>query len=69
MNFKLIQAGFQEDAIYLTDSEMTGSTGGEIFDILISRILEIQQEKPLIYEIIKNESEQILKYAKQIGHL
>lgn len=69
MSERLKQADLCEISSYLEEPEKIGATGGEIFDILTGRLLTIKKDNIPVYELIEDEAEQILRYAKQIDHL
>jgi hypothetical protein len=52
---------------YLNEVFSLGPTGGEIFDIALSRILKLNNEGLL--NGIQDEVKAIIDYAKSIGHL
>lgn len=60
---------YKTKADYIKQSELEGATGGEIFDILISKLLEIKKNDSKIYDFIRIPSEKILEYAESIGRL
>ena len=60
---------FSEEANYLIESESIGSTGGEIFDILLGRLIELKKNNSIAYKKIKDQANYIFEYAKEIGRL
>lgn len=52
---------------YLKEALSIGATGGEIFDIAITRLIELR--KLHVLDGIAEKVEVILNYAKSIGHL
>ena len=54
---------------YLIESERIGSTGGEIFDILLGRLIELKKNNSKAYKKIKAQANFIFEYAKEIGRL
>ena len=63
----LRQHGYNSEAISLENSEY-GATGGEILGNIISNLIELKKKKS-IYNLIEEESETILNYAKSIRRL
>ena len=65
----LEKKGCGELVSYLKECESIGSTGGEIFDLLLDRLMNIKLNKPSVFKYIENEAEQIFNYAREQGHL
>jgi hypothetical protein len=63
----LRQNDYISEATSLENSEY-GATGGEILGNIIHNLLELKNNDT-IYSLIRNNSEMILNYAKQIGYL
>ncbi len=59
--------GKKKYADYLNEALLMGATGGEIFDIAITRLMELQDKKEL--QEVKDKVNSILNYAKSINHL
>lgn len=64
---QLKNTGKKNYADYLNEVLLMGATGGEIFDIAITRLKELQDKKEL--QEVKDKVNSILNYAKSINHL
>ena len=53
----------------LHQRQLMGGTGGEVLDLILSKLIEIRGENPEIYSIIKEEVDELIDYAKSIGYL
>lgn len=65
----LKKENFPKEADYLIESESIGSTGGEIFDILLGRLIELKKNNPSAYKKVEIQVNSILDYAKEIGRI
>ncbi|MEO5600199.1 MAG: hypothetical protein ABIR06_04655 [Cyclobacteriaceae bacterium] len=66
---KLNACGYSEISTDIHEGQLSGGTGGEIFDIIISKLIAIKTNKPHVYIIIKVEIDSIIEYGKSIGYL
>jgi hypothetical protein len=64
---QLEQENQQNLSQYLQEALAVGSTGGEIFDIAISRLLELRHRN--VSKEVQDMIAEILNYAKSIDHL
>lgn len=51
------------------NSQLSGGTGGEIFLLVATMLIKIKEENSELYKLIKEETDLILKYGKDIGYL
>jgi len=63
----LARKGLKEYSEYLKEAFLIGATGGEIFDIAITRMIELKRKGLL--EDVSNNVIEIINYAKSIDHL
>lgn len=63
----LEQRKLGDQAKYLKEALVIGATGGEIFDIAITRLIELKRKGFL--EDVSDEVLAIINYAKSIEHL
>jgi hypothetical protein len=66
---KLDANGFHEISRDIYQGQLSGGTGGEIFDIVITKLISIKNNEPNVYEIIKTETDSLIDYGKSIGYL
>ncbi|GHT98880.1 hypothetical protein FACS1894142_5790 [Spirochaetia bacterium] len=53
----------------LMEAQLIGGTGGEIFIIMVTKFIEIKKSKQDIYNLIKNEVDNIINYAIKIKYI
>lgn len=66
---KLESNGFSDVADDIHEGQLRGGTGGEIFDIVITILNSLRNNRPDAYQIIKPEIDTLIHYAKSIGYL
>jgi len=53
----------------LQEAQLIGGTGGEIFMIMSSKLIEIKKTNPTTYSLIKTEADKIINYGIEIKYL
>ena len=66
---KLNTNGFPHISKELHEEQMQGGTGGETFDLVLSKLLSIKKGQPEVYAVIQLETEWMIAYAKTINYL
>jgi len=66
---KLEAHGYPAISKEIHEAQLSGGTGGEIFDLVISRLVSIKKNKPDVYAIIKSEIDSLIEYGINIGYL
>lgn len=69
LNFSLKENGFESIKEEIFEASLAGGTGGEILCMIDKKLLEIKETKPEVYNLIKNEADQIHKHkVKYLGN-
>lgn len=63
----LDNAGKSHFSAQILDLQLSGGTGGEVLISVCSKLLDIKELDNATYQLIKEESEKLIKYAKSIG--
>ena len=61
--------GFHELSQELFDAQLEGGTGGEIFSIVLDKLIQIKKQRPDIYLLIREEIDWMIAYARKINYL
>ena len=61
--------GFNHLSKEILEEQLTGGTGGEIFTLVMSKLISIKDHQPEVYALIKDETDWMIAYAKTIGYL
>lgn len=64
---KLVAGNRHDLADEILERQLSGGTGGEVLISVCGRLLSIRKEDKSIFELIKEESESLIKYANSIG--
>jgi hypothetical protein len=66
INEKLGTHGFMHISKEIEDEQLKGGTGGEIFSLVLSKLISIKKHQPEVYAVIQLETEWMIAYAKTI---
>lgn len=66
---RLDATGFHDVSKEILDEQLHGGTGGEAFTYVVYKLIEIKEQKPEAYAVIKEETEWMIAYAKKINYL
>jgi len=66
---KLELSGFQVIKDDIHEGQLSGGTSGEIFSIVLSKLLEIKRSNKEVYQLVEIEIEEFIRYAKSINYL
>ncbi|SHI38520.1 hypothetical protein [Pseudozobellia thermophila] len=58
--------GIKED---IHEGQLSGGTGGEFFSIVLTKLIEIKKNQPIVYCLLKKEVDEFIAYAKSINYL
>jgi len=58
---KLDVAGYQQVKQAILTAQITGCNSGEIYYLVLQQLVLIKKEQPVVYELIKNEVESIIR--------
>lgn len=61
--------GFYELSQEISAAQLEGATGGEIFSIILSKLIQIKKQQPEVYAIIREETDWMIAYARKIDYL
>jgi hypothetical protein len=53
----------------LLESQLIGGTGGEIFLIIATKLIEMKKLDPEVYNLIRDEADAIINYGIKIKYL
>lgn len=66
---KLELNGLGEVSREIKDEQLQGGTGGEIFGLVMTKLIQIKNKRPRIYSVIAQEVDALIEYGKSIGYL
>lgn len=66
---KLEDAGYPEIKKDIHEGQLSGGTGGEIFLIVLTKLIELKRNNPKVYVIVKKEIDELIIYGKSINYL
>lgn len=66
---KLEVSGFNAIKVDIHEGQLSGGTGGEIFSIVLTKLIDIKRHHPDAFCVIENEVEEFIRYAKSINYL
>ena len=61
--------GFTHVSKEIKEEELKGGTGGEIFTLVLSKLMSIKDDQPEVYAVIQDETDWMIAYARTIGYL
>ena len=61
--------GLHHVAFEIGEEHVKGGTPGEMFTILVHKLIEIKRERPEVYALIREETEWMLAYARKIDYI
>ena len=61
--------GFHDIAFEIGQEHASGGTAGEMFSIVVTKLISIKNERPEVYKLIREETEWMIAYAKKINYL
>lgn len=61
--------GFADVSEEMLKKQLAGATGGEIFLLVMDKLISIKDERPEVYALIHEETEWMIKYGQTIGYL
>ena len=65
----LERKGFADVSEEILKEQVAGATGGEIFLLVVDKLISIKDERPEVYALIREETEWMIKYGKTMGYL
>jgi hypothetical protein len=65
---KLNLAGYENISKDLYEAQLSGSTGGEILDIVLTKLYNLEKNEPAAYSHIKDEVNSLKTFARSIGY-
>ena len=66
---KLDANGLSDISRNIYEGQLSGGTAGEIFDIVLTKLISIKNNEPNVYKVIKPEIDSLINYGKSIGYL
>jgi len=66
---KLEDNGYAAMADELHEEQLKGGTGGEIFGLVLTKLLSFKETSPEVYSLIEGEVNEFIDFAKRIGYL
>lgn len=66
---KLELSGYNKIKEDLHEGKLSGGTGGEIFSIVLTKLIDIKRHNPDVFRVIEKEIEEFIRYAKSINYL
>ena len=60
--------GHHDVAFEIGEEHASGGTAGEMFSILVGKLISIKEERPEVYKLIREETEWMIAYAKKINY-
>ena len=66
---KLEASGYNEIKEDIYEGQLSGGSGGEIFLIVLTKLIYIKKINPVAYDLIKKEIDELVTYAKSIDYL
>ena len=66
---KLDANGLSDISRKIYEGQLSGGTGGEILDIVLTELISIKNNEPNVYKVIKPEIDALINYGKSIGYL
>ena len=61
--------GLQHVAFEIGEEHVKGGTPGEMFILLVSKLMDIKECRPEVYALIKEETEWMIAYARKIDYI
>ena len=61
--------GFRDTSKEIQHEQLKGGTPGEMFTLVVSKLIDIKDQQPEIYAVIKEETDWMILYAKKINYL
>lgn len=61
--------GFRELSQEISEAQLEGGSGGEIFSIVLDRLIQIKEQHPDVYAVIREETDWMIAYARTINYL
>ena len=61
--------GLHHVAFEIGEEHVKGGTPGEMFTLLVHKLIEIKRERPEVYALIKEETEWMIAYARKINYI
>ena len=66
---KLEANGYRDISESLHNEQLTGGTGGEVLDLILSALLHIKDTRTDVYTVIRKEADELIVYGKSLGYL
>lgn len=66
---KLDANGFNHISKEIQDEQLKGGTGGEMFTLVVAKLISIKDDQPEVYALIEDETERMIKYARSINYI
>lgn len=66
---KLEEEGYYSIKREIYEGQISGGTAGEIFSIVLDKLINLKQTNHQAHEKIKSEIEEFIEYAKSINYL
>lgn len=66
---KLEGNGYPDISADLYERQLSGATGGEVFDAVVSKLITIKRDQPEVYKVIKSEIDSFIEYGRRIGYI
>jgi hypothetical protein len=60
--------GFNDISAQIHHAQLSGGTGGEMFTLVLEKLISIKKHQPEVYALIREETEWMIAYAKVIGY-
>lgn len=60
--------GLHDVSFEIGQEQLKGGTGGEIFSLLVGKLISIREERPEVYALIKEETEWLIAYGRTINY-
>ena len=60
--------GLHEISYEIGEEHKKGGTPGEMFTLVVAKLIAIKEHQPDVYAVIREETEWMIAYAKVIGY-
>ena len=61
--------GLQHVSFEIGEDHVKGGTPGEMLILLVSKLMDIKENRPEVYALIKEETEWMIAYARKIDYI
>jgi hypothetical protein len=61
--------GLHDMSYEIGEEHVKGGTPGEMFTLVVAKLISIKENQPEVYALIKEETEWMIAYAKKIHYL